>query len=269
MMEMIDTYDETDVVRRIADGVQSALPANGVESWPARRPAHVAVIVDGNRRWARARHPRSITAGHREGARNVERLVGWCRDLGVKHLTIYLLSLNNLSRDSRELTPLLTIIERLAQRLSSLHRYCRLRIIGAPHLLPRHTHQVLQTAVNRSLDHQGVLTVNMAIGYGGRQEIADAVSGWLRAQTAVGASLDDLVDTLDVERITQHLYTSGQPDPDLVIRSGGERRLSGFLLWQSSEAELFFSDKLWPAFDRTEFLRAIDWYAGRQRRFGA
>jgi short-chain Z-isoprenyl diphosphate synthase len=142
-------------------------------------------------------------------------------------------------------------------------------MVGALDLLPASTATALKAAQERTRDRSGGMEVNMAVGYGGRQEIADAVRSLLHEHAAAGGTIEELAEVLDVEHIAEHLYTRGQPDPDLVIRTSGEQRLSGFLLWQSAHSEFYFHDANWPDFRRVDFLRALRSYAGRQRRYGA
>jgi short-chain Z-isoprenyl diphosphate synthase len=141
-------------------------------------------------------------------------------------------------------------------------------IVGALDLLPAHTAQALKTAAERSTG-KGGMTVNLAVGYGGRREIADAVRSLLQERARAGTSIEELAETIDVEHIGEHMYTKGQPDPDLVIRTSGEQRLSGFMLWQSAHSEFYFCDALWPDFRKVDFLRALRDFSERQRRFGS
>ena len=140
--------------------------------------------------------------------------------------------------------------------------------MGALDLLPARTAELLKAAEDDTRDIDGIL-VNIAVGYGGRREIADAVRSLLQEHAARGTTLEELADVIDVEHIADHLYTKGQPDPDLVIRTSGEQRLGGFLLWQSAHSEFYFCEALWPDFRRVDFLRAIRAYAERERRFGS
>lgn len=231
-------------------------------------PRHVGVILDGNRRWARATGLEDVNTGHREGAARIGDLLGWCSEAGVEVVTLWLLSTDNLARPLSELEPLLRIIERTVADLAADGRPYRLHPVGSVDLLPPDTARVLEQAAVRTVDRPGP-TVNVAVGYGGRREIADAVRSLLAEHSARGTSLEELVGSLDVEHIAEHLYTAGQPDPDLVIRTSGEQRLSGFLLWQSAHAEFYFCDAFWPDFRRVDFLRALRSYAARSRRFGS
>jgi short-chain Z-isoprenyl diphosphate synthase len=234
----------------------------------ADTPRHVGVIIDGNRRWARAIGLEDVNAGHRRGADKIADLLAWCDEAGVEVVTLFLLSTDNLSRPEPELTPLLRIIEGVAEDLARPGRPWRLRPVGALELLPAETVAVLKQAEEATHDRSGA-TVNLAVGYGGRREIADAVRSLLAEAAERGTTFDELVENLDVEHIAEHLYTRGQPDPDLVIRTSGEQRLSGFLLWQSAHSEFYFTDVYWPDFRRVDFLRALRDFAARHRRFGS
>jgi short-chain Z-isoprenyl diphosphate synthase len=232
---------------------------------PARMPRHVGVILDGNRRWARSVGEHTH-AGHQAGADKIVEFLGWCEDVGVEVVTLWMLSTDNLSRPSVELAPLVAIIEGAVTDLAGRGRW-RLHPVGALDVLPDSTQRVLKHAADQTRDLPGML-VNVAVGYGGRQEIADAVRSLLQQQAAAGTSISELAEVLDVGHIAEHLYTKGQPDPDLVIRTSGEQRLSGFLLWQSAHSEFYFCEALWPDFRRVDFLRALRAYAQRGRRFG-
>jgi short-chain Z-isoprenyl diphosphate synthase len=231
----------------------------------AQIPRHVGVILDGNRRWAKASGaPKS--RGWRAGADKVEEVLGWCEEVGVEVVTLWLLSTDNLNRPPSELTPLLAIIEALVDDIADKGRW-RVHPVGALDLLPDQTARALKDAAARTADVEG-LHVNVAVGYGGRREIADAVRSLLQEHASRGTTIEDLAQLLDVEHIAEHLYTKGQPDPDLVIRTSGEQRLSGFLLWQSAHSEFYFCEAYWPDFRKVDFLRAIRSYAARGRRFG-
>src|SRR3954452_15796890 len=232
---------------------------------PTQIPRHVGVILDGNRRWAKAAGEPSLR-GWRAGADKVEEVLGWCDEVGVEVVTLWLLSTDNLGRPESEVTPLLRVIEDLVDQLALGGRW-RLNPVGALDLLPDGTARSLKDAATRTVDVQGV-HVNVAVGYGGRREIADAVRSLLHEHASKGTSIEDLANVLDVEHIAEHLYTKGQPDPDLVIRTSGEQRLSGFLLWQSAHSEFYFCEAYWPDFRRVDFLRALRAYAARERRFG-
>ncbi|HEX3613971.1 MAG TPA: isoprenyl transferase [Sporichthyaceae bacterium] len=250
---------------RVKEHVYRAYERRLVRRLPTDQgPRHVGVILDGNRRWAKAAGSRPED-GHQAGADKIRELLGWCVAARVEVVTLWLLSTDNLDRPAEELQPLLRIIERTVTDLAAAG--WRVHPVGAVDLLPPATARVLKEAADATSDAPGLL-VNVAVGYGGRQEIADAVRSLLQDQAARGISIEELAEVLDVEHIAEHLYTRGQPDPDLVIRTSGEQRLSGFLLWQSAHSEFHFCEAYWPDFRRTDFLRALREYARRDRRFG-
>lgn len=230
-----------------------------------RLPKHVGVIVDGNRRWARALGGTS-ESGHTAGAGKITEFLGWCDEIDVEVVTLWLLSTDNLARPAQEIDSLLRIIEQLVDTLAEAGTW-RINPVGAPDLLPERTARTLKAAAERTSEVTG-RTVNVAVGYGGRRELADAVRSLLHEHASLGTSIEELAEILDVEHIAEHLYTRGQPDPDLVIRTSGEQRLSGFLLWQSAHSEFHFCEAYWPDFRRVDFLRALREYARRDRRFG-
>ena len=230
-------------------------------------PHHVGVMLDGNRRWARKAGFTNPTEGHRAGAAHIVDLLEWCQESGIGMVTLWLLSTDNLRRPDQELQPLLEIITDVVEDLAAPDRVWKLRIVGALDLLPEPMSARLTAAATRT-EHRRALQVNIAVGYGGRQEIVDAVKSMLEAGIKQGHGIQEVIDSLNVETIGEHLYTSGQPDPDLVIRTSGEQRLSGFLLWQSAHSEFWFCEAYWPDFRRVDFLRALRDYAARHRRFG-
>jgi short-chain Z-isoprenyl diphosphate synthase len=232
-----------------------------------RQPRHVAVMCDGNRRWARENGFTDVAHGHRMGALKIAELLRWCDDAGIEMATIYLLSTENLRRDPEELDTLIEIITDVVEEISGPDQNWSVKIVGTLELLPEESARRLREAAASTEGRTGT-HVNVAVGYGGRQEIADAVQSLLSEKLAAGLSGDDLVKAMSVEGIDGHLYTSGQPDPDLVIRTSGEQRLSGFLLWQSAYSEIWFTEAYWPEFRRVDFLRALRDYAARHRRFG-
>ena len=233
---------------------------------PSALPRHVGVIIDGNRRWAKA-YGTTTHDGHRAGADKVVEFLGWCDEVGVEVVTVWLLSTDNLSRATDELDALLEIIPDLVERLVETGRW-HVNPVGRLDLLPAPVANRLKEVGEATAAIDGI-TVNLAIGYGGRQEIADAVRSLLAQHAERGTSLSNLADQLDVEHIAEHLYTSGQPDPDFVIRTSGEQRLSGFMLWQSAHSEYYFCEAYWPEFRKVDFLRALRAYSTRQRRFGS
>lgn len=230
-----------------------------------RLPHHVGAIVDGNRRWAKDAGA-DLQRGYEAGAAKVDEFLGWCHDLGVGTVTFWVLSTDNLQRPDGELASILSAVETLVDRLAADGRW-RLTLMGSLELLPAESVVRLKEAVDRTVGSRD-MRVNVCVGYGGRQELTDAIRSLLLEKAAEGHDLEEVARTLEVDHIAEHLYTRGQPDPDLVIRTSGEQRLSGFLLWQSVHSEFYFSDVLWPDFRRVDLLRAFRSYAARERRFG-
>ena len=238
--------------------VRAELPAGAI-------PRHVGVILDGNRRWARSIGT-TASHGHRAGAGKIAEFLGWAEEVGVEIVTLWMLSTDNLDRDDEELEELLAIIVAAVRSLAAEGRW-KLRIVGDLSLLPEAVTGELRRAQADTQDVTGVV-VNIAVGYGGRHEIADAVRSLLREAAAEGQTLEEVSQTLTDADITDHLYTKGQPDPDRVIRTSGEQRLSGFMIWQSVHTEFYFCEAYWPDFRRVDFLRALRSYAQRERRMG-
>lgn len=231
-------------------------------------PKHVAVMLDGNRRWAEKNFGAKAEVGHSAGGKKIHEFLGWCDDLGIPVVTLYMLSIDNLTKRSEdELKDLLRIIGEVAKDLAKAKRW-RVKLVGDRAALPEWLRKSIEQAEKETECLSG-LHVNLAVAYGGRNEIAEAVKQILVKHSAEGTSVDSLVKNLTPELITEHLYTTGQPDPDLIIRTSGEQRLSGFLLWQSSNSELYFEEALWPDFRRVDFLRALRAFGSRRRRFGA
>ena len=233
---------------------------------PGAIPRHVGVMCDGNRRWARSVGLPDVASGHQKGADKIFELLEWCREAGVEVVTLWLLSTDNLTRPVAELEPLLRIIKDTVRQLVAERWH--VNPMGALDLLPGGTARVLKDAAEATAGNPGLL-VNVAVGYGGRREIADAMRSLLHEHATRGTSIKELAEILDVEHIAEHLYTAGQPDPNLVIRTSGEQRIGGFLLWQTIHSEFYFCDAYWPAFRKVDFLRALRSYAARNRRFGA
>lgn len=230
-------------------------------------PGHVAMIIDGNRRWARQRAFETSGHGHRAGAAKMREFLGWCDELGIRVVTLYLLSSDNLAgRATDELEQLFEIIADLAEDLSRLGGW-RIQHVGTIEGLPAELVSALRAAEQRTETNRG-LHVNLAVGYGGRREIADAVRSIVATHQRDGKTLDELAELLTPELIAQHLYTGGQPDPDLVIRTSGEQRLSDFMLWQSAHSEFYFVEALGPDLREVDFLRALRDYSRRHRRYG-
>jgi len=225
------------------------------------------MMIDGNRRWARQLGYETPAHGHRAGAAKMREFLRWCDDVGVQVASLYLLSNDNLvKRDSAELRDLIQIIAELADELSH-ERNWRVQHVGRAANLPPELARVLADVQKRTSGNTG-MHVNLAVGYGGRSEIVDAVRSIIAQHGGAGGSLTELAENLTPEQIGEHLYTGGQPDPDLVIRTSGEQRLSDFLLWQSAHSEFYFVEALGPDLREVDFLRAIRDYASRDRRFG-
>ena len=231
-----------------------------------RIPRHVGVILDGNRRWAKMLGEKS-DRGHQAGADKVAQFVTWCDEAGVEVVTLWMLSTDNLDRPEAELAPLIRIIEQTVTDLAITNKW-RVNPVGALDLLPPLTAQLLKSAAEATSTLDGLI-VNVAVGYGGRREITDAVRSLLSEHATRGTSIEELAELIDIGHIAEHLYTRGQPDPDLVIRTSGEQRLSGFLLWQSAHSEFYYCEAYWPDFRRIDFLRALRDFGARSRRFGS
>ncbi len=228
-------------------------------------PRHIAVMLDGNRRWARE-VGQSAAYGHRRGALKISELLNWCDETGIHIVTLWLLSTDNLNRDQKELDELVRIISDTVDSLAETGQWM-LKMVGNLDMLPETSASRLRAAEERTASVAG-MQVNIAVGYGGRQEIADAVRDLLTERAEQGDTIDDVAASISLDDITDHLYTKGQPDPDLVIRTSGEQRMSGFMLWQSVHTELYFCEAYWPDFRRTDFLRALRDYSQRERRLG-
>ncbi|MDP7399012.1 MAG: polyprenyl diphosphate synthase [Lentisphaeria bacterium] len=235
------------------------------------RPEHIGIILDGNRRFARQWGLSSIIDGHSMGADKLDEVLNWCFEYNVPCATIWILSLDNFDRDPEEVKGLLELIESRTRKMLQDPRIrenkIRLRYMGRLDLLPDGLREAIADIEEATKDHDQFL-LNVAIAYGGREEITDAFRQYLTDQQASGKVLEDILPTLDADSIKPFLYTSGLPDPDLIIRTSGEVRLSGFLLWQSAYAEYYFCDTFWPEFRKIDFLRALRSYHLRQRRFG-
>ena len=231
---------------------------------PPDWPCHVAIIMDGNGRWANKRRlPR--LEGHRQGAKSVRRAVEFCRRNGIEFLTLYAFSTENWRRPSSEVAGLMRLLSQfIDSELNELHENnIRVRTIGDLSRLPSDLIAKIRNAVEKTRDNQK-MTLNIALSYGGRQDI---ISASLKIAAAIQSG------ALRKEEVNEQLYskfldTQGLPDPDLLIRTGGEMRVSNFLLWQLAYAELYFTPALWPDFDENTFMEAINAYCSRQRRFG-
>nr|WP_280921409.1 polyprenyl diphosphate synthase [Streptomyces novaecaesareae] len=233
-------------------------------------PRHVGLIVDGNRRWAREQGMADPSLGHQAGAEHIEEVLSWCEALGIRHVTVFLCSTENLQRrGDSEVAFLMRLIEQVvAGRLTRPDAGWRVHLAGLPDILPDSTARALKEAVEATRTCTTGAHVTLAVGYGGRQEVIEALRELMYVRAEAGVSLTELADTLSVDDVAPHLYTAGRPDPDLVIRTSGEQRLSNFLLWQSAYSELYFCEAHWPAFRELDFLRAIRSFAARDRRYG-
>ena len=234
----------------------------------ARLPRHIGLIIDGNRRWAKAAGLASPSEGHRQGAEHIWEALSWCKAAGVRHVTVFICSAENLTRrDDAEVAALMEIIEHVVlTRLAAANSGWRVHVAGLVDMLPDGTARALKDAAAATSQRAARGHVTLCVGYGGRQEIVEAVRAYLDESAGTGATLADLAAGLRPEDIERHLAGAGQPEPDLIIRTSGEQRMSNFLLWQSTDAYLHFCDCYWPAFREVDFLRALRDFAARQRR---
>ncbi len=234
-------------------------------------PNHVAVILDGNRRWASLAGLAEPGAGHRRGADKIDELLRWCADLRIGEVTVWALSNENLARSPAELSALHEILaDKLAALSERAHRHAprmRIRVFGRLGALPERLSETIQKVEADTANHEG-LTLNVALGYSGRDELVDATRALIRSLATRGISTEEMADRVTSEALASHLYTAAHSDPDLIIRTSGEMRLSGFLPWQSAHSEFHFTDVYWPAFRELDFLRAVRTFQQRERRFG-
>ncbi len=225
-------------------------------------PKHIAIIMDGNGRWAQARHmPRTV--GHAKGAAGVRALVESCARQGIQYLTLFAFSTENWRRPADEVSTLMGLfVQYLEKEMNELSKAgVRLRVIGDITAFPQELQSRIEAA-EQATQHNQVLTLTVAANYGGQWDVVQAVQRWHRHNPSADIS------QLTQEQLAQNLSTAGMPDPDLLIRTGGEQRISNFLLWQCAYAELYFTDVLWPDFDETQLAKALSWYSDRTRRFG-
>jgi short-chain Z-isoprenyl diphosphate synthase len=230
------------------------------------------VILDGNRRWAEQNGLDDPGAGHRRGADKIDELLDWCAALGIREVTIWGLSNENLQRPAGELDALIRVIgdklEALGRRARDPVTAMRIRVLGRVDELPA---WFRETA--RRLEAQpapaGAMTLNVAVGYSGRDELIDACRALVLSLANAGVPVEQIASRVTRESLAARLYTAGAPDPDLIIRTSGEQRLSGFLPWQSAHSELYFTEAYWPAFREIDLLRALRTFQLRRRRFGA
>ena len=233
-----------------------------------RLPKHIGVVLDGHRRHARAEGLPSYRDSYAEGMSRFEEFLGWADDLKIPAVTAWVLSPENLSRPAEELDPYFDVLIDLFSRLPAecARTDMSLRFIGSLDLLPRGLVEAAKAAEEQHPD--GSRRLNIAMGYGGRQEIVDATKDLVAGLAAEGVPAAEIADHIDAQALARHMYSADLPDADLIIRTSGESRLSGFLLWQSAYSEFVFVDVNWPAFRRVDFLRALRDYEGRSRRFG-
>jgi short-chain Z-isoprenyl diphosphate synthase len=227
--------------------------------------------MDGNRRFARQLGASSVALGHNIGADKLREMLDWCFDQNIPVVTVWGFSLENFNRDTEEVKQLLELFERKTLEMVTspdLHdNEVRVRFIGRRDLLPDSLQNAIRE-VERATGHYQRFVLNIALAYGGREEIADAFLEYLNHSRCNGKSLEQVIEEFAPKVVDRYLYTSGLPEPDLIIRTSGEVRLSGFMLWQSTNSEYYFCDTNWPAFRKIDFLRALRSYDQRQRRFG-
>lgn len=243
---------------------------SALEQSNAALPKHIGMVLDGNRRFAR-KSGYELKLGHELGASKAEEVLEWCLELGINHVTMWVFSTDNKGRSEEELQYLFKLFKHEAERMVANPRIhsnkVRVKIIGNIEDFPEETRAALIELEEQTADYDQML-LNIAIGYGGREEITHAVQRLLKEKLSQGEELEDVVNDLSPDEIGQYLYTAGTPDPDFVIRTSGEIRLSGFLLWQTAYSEYYFCDVFWPSFRRLDFLRALRNYQARERRFG-
>jgi short-chain Z-isoprenyl diphosphate synthase len=234
-------------------------------------PRHVGIILDGNRRYARSQGLADPVEAYQLGAQKLDDILIWCREVGIPMVTLWVFSTENLTRPPEQVSGLLAVVEaklsQIAQDQRIHRRRVRVRAVGKLDLLPDSTLAAIRRAEAATAAYDG-LHLTIAVAYGGRQEIADAVRLLILDKAKQGEGIQEIAEGITQEEIGRYLYAADLPDPDLIIRTSGEIRLSGFLLWQSAYSEFYFCDVYWPAFRKVDFLRAIRAYQQRQRRFG-
>jgi len=231
---------------------------------PDKMPAHVAIIMDGNGRWAKKKLMNRVR-GHEKGADTVRSIVTVCRKMGIKVLTLYAFSTENWGRPRAEVVALMALLKKFVtgERKTLMDKDIRLGVIGQKERLPKDVAQAMEETITLTRNNTGML-LNLALSYGGREEMTRAVKLMAEKVKTGSLGLEDITE----ETVSQHLYTADIPDPDIVIRTSGEKRLSNFMLWQAGYAELFFTDTLWPDFTDQAFMDIIRDYQKRDRRFG-
>ena len=234
-------------------------------------PRHVGLILDGNRRYGRQHNLSDPLEIYAAGAEKLDDLLSWCADLTIPAITLWVFSTDNFGRQPEEVSGILTAVEAKLRMLvhdPQIHRRkVRVRAVGRLELLPESTLAAVRAAEAATSGYDDI-QLTIAAAYGGRQEITDAVQAFLRDQVRHGKELAEAIELVTPDTISRYLYAPDLPDPDLIIRTSGEIRLSGFLLWQSAYSEFYFTDVFWPAFRKVDFLRAVREFQQRQRRFG-
>jgi short-chain Z-isoprenyl diphosphate synthase len=234
-------------------------------------PRHIGIILDGNRRESVRRGVSEPGQIYAAGADRLDAVLEWCCELQIPAVTLWVCSTDNLARPAHQIAGILAAIEAKMLKLvddPQVHlRRVRVTAIGRLEVLPQSTLDAIRAAEAATAHYDG-LRLTIAVAYGGREEITDAVRSLLKEQETCGLALADAIEEITPEAIGRHLYLAGLPDPELIIRTSGETRLSGFLLWQSTYSEFYFSDVNWPAFRKLDFLRAIRAFQGRRRRYG-
>jgi short-chain Z-isoprenyl diphosphate synthase len=234
-------------------------------------PRHLGIILDGNRRYALERGVPDLREAYALAAERLDDVLAWCAEVGIPAVSLWVFSTDNFRRPAKEISGILSAIESkltaLAQHPNSRRLGLRVRAVGKLDLLPDSTIAAIRSAEEATASNRRMV-LTFAVAYGGRQEIIDAMQAMLREKSKQGEDLQTIIDGITEEAIGQYLYAPDLPDPDLIIRTSGEIRLSGFLLWQSAYSEFYFCDAHWPAFRKIDFLRAVRAYQQRERRFG-
>ena len=234
---------------------------------PEKMPKHVAIIMDGNRRYSRLQGNIDVVKGHEIGVDTLEKVLDWSIELGIEIITVYAFSTENFNRPEHEVEGLMNLFVKNFKRLvdhEKIHRNeVKVKVVGKTELIPESVREAIKEAEDATA-HYNKRLFNIAIGYDGRLEIIDSIKKIIADVQAGNITIDDV----DEDLVSQNLYTEGLDDPNLIIRTSGEERLSGFLLWQSSYSELYFCETLWPELRKVDFVRAIRSYQERERRFG-
>jgi tritrans,polycis-undecaprenyl-diphosphate synthase [geranylgeranyl-diphosphate specific] len=234
---------------------------------PNKMPKHIAIIMDGNRRYAKLQGDIDVVKGHEFGVDTLEKVLDWCIELGIDIITAYAFSTENFNRPAHEVEGLMKLFiinfKRLVDHEKIHKNEVKVQVVGRTELLPDEVKEAIAEA-EKATEHYNKRFLNLAIGYDGRLEILDSFKKIIKDVQDGKISIDDV----DEDLVSKNLYTGGLADPNLIIRTSGEERLSGFLLWQSSYSELYFCETLWPELRKVDFLRAIRSYQARERRFG-